>query len=49
VCGIIALLRGPGARRDLPPSDVLDRLGSVQRSLDESDPFDAARAAATLL
>ena len=49
MCGIIALLRGPGARRDLPPSDVLDRLGSVQGALEGADPIAAARAAAGLL
>ena len=34
VCGIIAVLRGPGARLDLPPADVLDRLdrGPAARS-----------------
>jgi glucosamine--fructose-6-phosphate aminotransferase (isomerizing) len=46
VCGIIALLRGPGARRDLPPSDVLDRLEAVQRALGSAVPIEAARAAA---
>ena len=49
MCGIIALLRGPGARRDLPPSEVLDRLGAVQRSLDDVDPIASADAAAELL
>jgi glucosamine--fructose-6-phosphate aminotransferase (isomerizing) len=46
VCGIIALLRGPGARRDLPPADVLDRLEAVQRALEGPVPIAAARAAA---
>jgi glucosamine--fructose-6-phosphate aminotransferase (isomerizing) len=49
VCGIIALLRGPGARRDLPPADLLDRLTAVQRSLDGTDPVAAAQAASGLL
>jgi glucosamine--fructose-6-phosphate aminotransferase (isomerizing) len=33
VCGIIALLRGPGARSDLPVATVLDRLSAVDRAL----------------
>ena len=49
VCGIIALLRGPGARLDLPPSAVLDRLTAVQDSLDDVDPIAAADRAAELL
>ncbi|MEQ1786307.1 MAG: SIS domain-containing protein, partial [Acidimicrobiales bacterium] len=49
MCGIIALLRGPGARRDLPPSDVLDRLEAVQHAFDDVDHVAAARAAAGLL
>jgi len=49
VCGIIALLRGPGARRDLPPSDVLDRLDALQAVLAGPDAVGAARTAAELL
>jgi glutamine---fructose-6-phosphate transaminase (isomerizing) len=49
VCGIIALLRGPGARRELPPADVLDRLGAVQRSLEGGDAIAGAQAAAEVL
>jgi glucosamine--fructose-6-phosphate aminotransferase (isomerizing) len=49
VCGIIALLRGPGARLALPPADVLDRLDAIQRALSGPDPVDAANAAAALL
>ncbi len=49
MCGIIALLRGPGARLDLPPSAVLDRLTAVQDSLDDVDPIAAADRAAELL
>ncbi len=33
MCGIIAILRGPGARRLLPASDVLGRLDAIQRDL----------------
>ncbi len=33
MCGIIALLRGPGARSSIPAADVLDRLDALQRSL----------------
>ena len=43
MCGIIALLRGPGERRTLPPSDVLDCLDDVQRHL--ADPAGVAAAA----
>ena len=46
MCGIIALLRGPGARRELPASSVLTRLDDIQRRLSEPDALDAARAAA---
>ena len=48
MCGIIALLRGPGTRNVLPPADVLDRLDAITRRLDAagSDLGDAARAAA---
>ncbi|MET0727828.1 MAG: SIS domain-containing protein [Acidimicrobiales bacterium] len=33
MCGIIALLRGPGARRSIPAADVLGRLDAVSRDL----------------
>jgi glucosamine--fructose-6-phosphate aminotransferase (isomerizing) len=33
VCGIIALVRGPGPRGLLPASDIADRLDRIQRSL----------------
>jgi glucosamine--fructose-6-phosphate aminotransferase (isomerizing) len=47
VCGIIALLRGPGERRVLPASEVLDRLDAIQRGLlDGADRVVAADAAA---
>ncbi len=49
MCGIIALLRGPGARLDLPPAEVLGRLDSLQRTLGGPDAIDAARAAAEIL
>ena len=49
VCGIIALLRGPGARRELPASDVLSRLDNIQRALEGPDALDAARTAAVAL
>ena len=34
MCGIIALVRGPGARRLLPASDIVDRLDRIQRAVD---------------
>ncbi len=46
VCGIIALLRGPGARRLLPASDVLSRLDAIVGSLRVPHGQDAARTAA---
>ena len=49
MCGIIALLRGPGARRDLPSSDVLDRVEAAQHALTDADVVAAASAAAELL
>jgi glucosamine--fructose-6-phosphate aminotransferase (isomerizing) len=49
VCGIIALLRGPGERRALDPAEVLDPLSAAQRALDGADPVAAATAAADLL
>ena len=49
MCGIIALLRGPGARVDRDPADVLDPLSAVQRALDTLDPVAAAEVAAGLL
>ena len=36
MCGIIALVRGPGDRRSLPTSDILDRLLTIQGRLDPS-------------
>ena len=49
MCGIIALLRGPGSRVALDPADVLEPLSAVQRALDASDSVEAALAAAALL
>jgi glucosamine--fructose-6-phosphate aminotransferase (isomerizing) len=49
VCGIIALLRGPGSRIVLDPADVLDPLSAVQRALAGADPVEAATAASELL
>ncbi|MFL6206836.1 MAG: SIS domain-containing protein [Acidimicrobiales bacterium] len=49
MCGIIALLRGPGSRVALDPADVLDRLSAVQRALAGPEPVEAATAAAALL
>jgi glucosamine--fructose-6-phosphate aminotransferase (isomerizing) len=47
VCGIIALLRGPGPRRTLPATDVLDRVELILRHLhDRPDLVAAAQAAA---
>ncbi len=33
MCGIIAIVRGPGVRRLLPATDVLDRFDALQRGL----------------
>ena len=49
MCGIIALLRGPGARVHLDPAVVLEPLRAVQQALDSRDPVAAAEAAAALL
>jgi glucosamine--fructose-6-phosphate aminotransferase (isomerizing) len=49
VCGIIAILRGPGARRDLASSTVLEALDGVQQALAHADPVTAAAAAAGIL
>jgi len=50
VCGIIALLRGPGDRRLIPAADVLDQLDALQRHLaPDVDPLVAAEKAAALL
>jgi len=49
VCGIIALVRGPGARRSIPAADVTDRLDALQRALAEPDRVTAATAAAVAL
>ena len=46
MCGIIALLRGPGARRELSPSDVLGPLDAALRLLDDPDLLAAAEGAA---
>ena len=45
MCGIIALVRGPGARRLLPDTDLLDRLDRVQRGLAGADGLVAAARA----
>ena len=37
MCGIIAIVRGPGARRLLPASEVLDRLDVLQRAVTAGD------------
>ena len=49
MCGIIALLRGPGSRVVLDPAEVLDPLSAVQRALQAPDPVAAADAASALL
>jgi glucosamine--fructose-6-phosphate aminotransferase (isomerizing) len=50
VCGIIALVRGPGTRTAPHPSAVLDRFDAVQRGLHAgADLVAAARAAAAQL
>jgi glucosamine--fructose-6-phosphate aminotransferase (isomerizing) len=50
VCGIIGLLRGPGARRLLSASDVLDRFDAIQRGLGpDGDVAVMARGAAAAL
>ncbi|MEO6317585.1 MAG: SIS domain-containing protein [Acidimicrobiales bacterium] len=49
MCGIIALLRGPGARRVLPSSEVLDRLDAIQAALSGRDAVATSVAAADLL
>ncbi|MGK2949500.1 MAG: SIS domain-containing protein [Acidimicrobiales bacterium] len=49
MCGIIALLRGPGARVALPSSEILERFDAVQRALTGPDSVEAASAAAELL
>jgi len=46
VCGIIALLRGPGARTLLPPDEVLDALVTLTRRLASGDDDVAATAVA---
>jgi glucosamine--fructose-6-phosphate aminotransferase (isomerizing) len=45
VCGIIALVRGPGARRLLPTTDIVDRLDGIQRGLVGNDLLATARSA----
>ena len=49
MCGIIALLRGPGPRVVVDPSEVLDPLTTVQQALLGADLVSAAEAAADLL
>jgi hypothetical protein len=50
VCGIIALLRGPGSRRSIPASDVLERLDALQGHFAPGGvALSAAEAAAALL
>jgi glucosamine--fructose-6-phosphate aminotransferase (isomerizing) len=49
VCGIIALLRGPGPRVVLDPAEVLEPLSAVQEALRGADPVAAAEAAAAVL
>jgi glucosamine--fructose-6-phosphate aminotransferase (isomerizing) len=46
VCGIIALVRGPGPRQAIPASDVIERLDAIARGLSGSS--DRVRAAATV-
>ncbi|MDQ2648316.1 MAG: SIS domain-containing protein [Actinomycetota bacterium] len=47
MCGIIALVRGPGPRRAVPTSDVTDRLDAIARGLDAGDDRVAAATAVT--
>jgi len=50
VCGIIALLRGPGARRPIPASEILERLDALQAELAAgADPLGAAAGASAVL
>ena len=49
MCGIIALLRGPGARRDLASAEITGRLDAIQRALTGLDAVVAAGEAAELL
>jgi glucosamine--fructose-6-phosphate aminotransferase (isomerizing) len=49
VCGIIALLRGPGERRALDPDVVVAPLRAAQEALADTDLVVAATAAAGLL
>jgi glucosamine--fructose-6-phosphate aminotransferase (isomerizing) len=50
VCGIIALLRGPGARRPIPAAEILDRLDALQGELRTgAEPGAAATGAASVL
>ncbi len=49
MCGIIALLRGPGARRVLPSSDILDRLETIQAALSGGEAIATAVATAERL
>lgn len=47
MCGIIALLRGPGPRRSLPSTAVIDRMDAVQRHLRDAVDLVAAAEAAS--
>lgn len=49
MCGIIALQRGPGARRTIPTSAIVERLDAVHAALESSEPLAAASAAAGAL
>ena len=50
MCGIIALLRGPGTRSELPAADVLGRLDAIATALAPgADVLAAAEASAGLL
>ena len=49
MCGIIALVRGPGTRTLPSPDDVVERLDAVQRRLDRGDDLAAAAHEAAAL
>src|SRR5690606_21096548 len=50
VCGIIALQRGPGSRRSIPPAEILDRLDALPELMAPgADPVASADAASALL
>ena len=48
MCGIIALLRGPGTRIVLPASDVLDRLDRISRGVSDGGEVAAVAEAGAL-